>query len=203
MTRVYNGLMTKYILNSGGIRKDDDKRLEYFKELVGHQEEPKVLVCLFAMPREEWEVKYPEYKAWVLEVAPSAEVLLAMPSKFEQQVEWSEGIYIHGGDDHLASYWLSKYELAKLFEGKTIAANSAGSISLSMHGWSADWRNCVDGMGLLPIKFIAHYKSDSYTSNDPRGPIDWEAAKDSLAAHGDADLPLHALEEGDYIVVET
>ena len=59
----------------------------------------------------------------------------------------------------------------------------------------------MDGLGILPIKFIPHYKSN-WGSDDPRGSIDWEAALRELEEYGDASLPIHALEEGEYIVIE-
>ena len=36
--------------------------------------------------------------------------------------------------------------------------------------------------------------------DDPRGPIDWGKAHEELAEFGDKNLPIHALEEGDFIV---
>jgi hypothetical protein len=60
----------------------------------------------------------------------------------------------------------------------------------------------MDGLGILPMKFIAHYKS-SYGGNDPRGPIDWDKAYSELSKYGDTSLPIHALEEGHFIVIKT
>jgi len=54
---------------------------------------------------------------------------------------------------------------------------------------------------MLPIKFIAHYKS-SYGETSPRGPIDWKKAYDELSKYGDTSLPIHALEKGHYVVIE-
>ena len=53
----------------------------------------------------------------------------------------------------------------------------------------------------MPIKFIPHYNSN-YGVDDPRGPIDWQKAKDELAKYGDKALPIYALEEGDFVVFE-
>ncbi|EKE21485.1 MAG: hypothetical protein ACD_7C00216G0001 [uncultured bacterium] len=59
----------------------------------------------------------------------------------------------------------------------------------------------MDGLGILPIKFIPHYKS-SYGEDDPRGSIDWESAYKELEGCGNKSLPIHALEEGNFIVIE-
>lgn len=59
----------------------------------------------------------------------------------------------------------------------------------------------MDGMGILPIKFIAHFNSE-YGITDPRGPIDWKIAKIELENFGDRNLPVYALEEGEFEVFE-
>jgi hypothetical protein len=60
----------------------------------------------------------------------------------------------------------------------------------------------MDGMGILPIKFIPHYNS-AYGSDDPyRGRIDWKQAKNELMHYGDESLPIYAVEEGDFVVFE-
>ena len=68
--------------------------------------------------------------------------------------------------------------------------------------YTCDWRSCRKGFALLPIKFIAHYQS-AFGDGDPiRGPIDWQKAYDELRAYGDTTLPIHALKEGEFIVME-
>ncbi|MDQ5886118.1 MAG: hypothetical protein QG628_515 [Patescibacteria group bacterium] len=126
---------------------------------------------------------------------------LAIPDSFIEQCHNADVIYIHGGDDHLLHYWMSKYNLIDIFKDKVVAANSASSDMLSAHYWTCDWRQCADGFGILPIKFIPHYQS-AFGANDPRGPIDWEKAKQELAEYGDKALPLHALKEGEFKIFE-
>lgn len=82
-----------------------------------------------------------------------------------------------------------------------MAASSAGSDALVDSFWTCDWRKPLKGLGILPIKFIPHYKSD-YGTDDPRGVIDWKVAMDELKVFSDETLPIHALEEGDFIVLE-
>ena len=57
------------------------------------------------------------------------------------------------------------------------------------------------GPTYLPIKFIAHYKSD-YGADDPRGAIDWEKGYNNLKNFGNKTLPIHALKEGEYVIIE-
>jgi hypothetical protein len=197
--------LTKYIVNSGGIKHDPRLKKKYHHEAArGLGENPRFLLCNFAQMREDWEAKFPGYSAAIAEdmpkdVQPSFE--LAMPANFEEQCKHADVIYFHGGDDHLLQYWMKQYDLPTLFRNKVVATSSASSNMLATHYWTCDWRECGDGLAILPIKFIPHYESD-FGHDDPRGPIDWQKAYDELAQYGDTSLPIHALTEGRFIVVE-
>lgn len=197
--------MTRYLLNSGGLKNNSEKAGKFNQEIVkGLGNSPRVLFCFFASPREDWEEKFTKYSTRFLEsmnanVKPKLE--LASPDQFENQLKNSDALIIHGGDDDLLLSRLKQYNLLKLWEGKTVVGSSAGSNILVKHFWTCDWRQVKDGLGILPIKFIPHYKS-SYGETDPRGPIDWTKAYNELAGYGDKNLPLHALEEEDFIIIE-
>ncbi len=195
--------MTKYILNSGGIRNNIEGGKNFFAEAVkGLGDSPKILICLFAYPRENWDRKFKELKENNLygeRIDPIFD--LAFPDTFEQQIKDSDIIYIYGGDDYLLQSWFKNFDIPKIWEGKVVATASASSNLLSKHFWTCDWRKCMDGFGILPIKFIPHYQS-SFGSKDSRGPIDWERAYKELESYGDTSLPIYALKEGEYVVFE-
>jgi hypothetical protein len=197
--------MTKYVLNSGGLKNNIPGAKKFMAEMLrGLGSKPKVLFCFFAEKRENWEEKFPQYQEGFTKWAPKGvrpEFELAFPATFEEQIMKSDVIYIHGGDDHLVQYWLKKFDLPKIWEGKVIATNSASTHAVSAAYWTCDWREVGEGLGILPIKTLAHYKS-SYGVDDPRGPIDWEKAKQELADYGDKSLPVYALEEGEFEVFE-
>jgi len=197
--------MTKYILNSGGLKNFPEKEKKFNKEIVKKlSKTPSILFCYFAVPREHWEEKFARHAENFLEsmdkdIKPKFE--MAMPDKFIDQIKNNDAIIIHGGDDKLLLYWLKQYNLPEIWEGKVIAGSSAGSNALVKYFWTCDWRLVMDGLGILPIKFIPHYKS-SYGQDDPRGSIDWESAYKELEEYGNKSLPIHALEEGNFIVIE-
>jgi len=197
--------MTKYIINSGGLRNNPELAKDFFAEIVkGLGKKPNILFCFFAEKRGDWEEKFTKYvdgfkKLLSKEITPSFE--LAFPDKFVKQTKRADVIYIHGGDDCLVQYWLRQFNIPKIWEGKVVATNSAGSNALSKHFWTCDWRQCMDGLDVLSIKFIAHYGSD-YGSDDPRGPIDWQKSYDDLKKFGDKTLLIYALKKGEYIVIE-
>jgi len=197
--------MTKYVINSGNVKNYPQKANNFFSEIAKDLgPKPKILLCFFAAPRELWEEKYEEdlkilphfFKTGIV---PSFK--LAFPDSFETQIKECDAIYIHGGDDHLIQFWLKKFDLPKIWEGKVIATSSAASHAISKQFWTCDWRKCLDGLGILPIKFIAHFNSE-YNLNDPRGPINWNKAYQELENYGDKNLPIYALEEGNYKVFE-
>lgn len=195
--------MTKYILNSGGTRKYPDLAKKFFAEVVkGFGDKPRILICYFAQPREDWEKHFADDKNTLFNffpegIQPIFEV--AFPDRFAEQIKNSDAVYIHGGDDHLVQYWLKRFDLPKIWEGKTVAVSSASSNALSKHFWTCDWRQNMDGLGILPIKFLAHYESD-YGNDDPRGPVAWQKGRQELEAYGETSLPVIALHEGEFQV---
>lgn len=197
--------MTKYVLNSGGIKNQPALKRKFHREIVKELgDKPKFLLCNFAQGREYWEAKFPGYSNAIAEdmpdgVKPTFE--LAVPDKFTQQCKNSGVIYFHGGDDHLIQYWMKQFDIPAIFENKVVATNSASSDMLASAYWTCDWRECQDGFGVLPIKFIPHFGSE-FGNDDPRGPIDWAKAKFELEQYSDKDLPIHALGEGEFIVIE-
>lgn len=196
--------MTKYILNSGGLKNHLEKTKRFHKEVVqGLGNSPRILFCCFAAPREHWEKKFLDHSREFLqsmddEIHPEFE--FAFPDTFEEQLKRNDAVIICDGDDHLLLSYLRNYSLPAIWKNKVVVGSSAGSDALVTAFWTCDWRQIKKGLGILPIKFISHYKSE-YGKDDPRGPIDWDAAYTELQDYED-DLPIHALEEGDYIVIE-
>lgn len=114
--------MTKYVLNSGGLRNNIPGAKRFVAELVQDLgQNPKVLFCFFAQPRELWEEKHAEFQVGFTEWLPlgiSAVFDLAFPASFAQQISESDVVYIHGGDDHLVQYWLRQFDLSKIWGGE-------------------------------------------------------------------------------------
>lgn len=128
--------MTKYVLNSGGIKNYPDRKKKFHRELVKDlNKSPKFLMCNFPQGREYWEVKFPGYCNAVKEdmpegVEPSFE--LAMPDTFVEQCKKADVIYFHGGDEHLLNYWIQQYDIPAIFKDKVVATNSASSDMLAV-----------------------------------------------------------------------
>lgn len=197
-------MATKVLLNSGGMRLNEAKSREYYLELLrGLGESPRLLICYFAQPREVWEAKFEDIQGTISRLladdALKPKLELAMPDTFKQQVVSSDAIHIPGGDDHLVQYWLAKYDIKKLFKNKSVGGSSAGANALALASWTCDWRTSIEGLGLVNVAFIPHYNSKLYAEDDPRGPIDWELAKHSLADYAPT-LEIYSPEESDFVV---
>lgn len=196
--------MIKYILNSGSVSRYQDKHRAFLAEIVKNLgKSPKILLCFFAQKREDWEQAFIDKTESLRQIMPKGlkvDFTMAMPEDFVNQVKDNDAIIIFGGDDHLVMHWLGQYDLPKLFKDKVVAASSAGSNALVKYFWTCDWRQCMDGLGLVDIKFLSHYNSD-YGQIDPRGPVNWESGKKELENYKEK-LPIYALEEGEYIIIK-
>ncbi len=197
-------MMTKYVMNSGGLKSQPKAAKAYFAELLdGLGNEPKLLWCFFATLPDDPEVRFEKYTKLFKDYYPKGVYPLnenATVENFAEQVAVADAIYLHGGSTKPLYDILKQYDLSKFFAGKNIGTTSASSMVLSKHFWGCDRREPGDGLGTFPIKFLAHYKSD-YGATDQSGAIDWEAAYEELAQYGDTSLPMHALKEGEFIVM--
>jgi hypothetical protein len=197
--------MTKYILNSGGLKANTERSKAYFAELLeGLGNKPKLLWCFFATLPDDCEVRFERYtKLFESRMPENVHPLNenARVESFEEQVKKADAIYLHGGRIAPLYEILEKYDIAQLFAGKSVGTNSASSMVLAEAAWSCDEREATKGLGFFPFKYLAHYQSD-YGADDPRGPINWDQAYKDLEEFGDVNLPMHALKEGEFIIIK-
>jgi hypothetical protein len=87
-------------------------------------------------------------------------------------------------------------EWINFLEGKTVAGTSAGGDALSRYYYGLDDKEMREGLGLVPLKFIPHFKSDYHGWE-----FDWDKAYNELKAYKE-DLPILALAEGQFEIRE-
>jgi len=190
----------KFILVGGYPHKAEDGGKAFAEELVkGFRHPVKILECLFARPRDNWDKAYAEDKEFFTALLPDNELefQLALPEKFREQVKWADAIYIRGGASEAVLLELQKQSEGweKELEGKTLAGSSAGAHAISKYYYGLDDLKIGEGLGLLPLKVIVHYRSNY---NAPK--IDWDKAEQELKDYKE-DLELIKLPEGGFKVI--
>ena len=192
--------MTKYILVGGYPRKAPDGGKAFAEELVkGFSEPIKVVECLFARPRNNWEKAYEEDKEFFMKhlSGKQVEFQMAVPEKFLDQVKWAHAIYVRGGtsEAQLIAFANQSGDWRKELDGKTLAGSSAGADVIAKYYYGLDDLKLGEGLGLVAVKVIPHWRSDYNAPN-----VDWDKALAELKSYKEA-LPILTLREGESRVI--
>lgn len=191
--------MTKYILVGGYPRKAADGGKAFAEELVkGFKGPVKILLCFFARSKEDWEQNMIDDQAFFKNHLNQKQLIfkIAEPDNFIEQIKWADAVYIRGGRVDSLFHLLKECKgWEKKLEGKTLAGSSAGAYAIAKYNYNLDTPKINEGLNLLPIKVLVHYKSDYNTPN-----IDWDKALEELKNYKE-DLPIHALKEGEFVVI--
>lgn len=192
--------MTKYILVGGYPRKAPDGGKALAEEMVRDFEDPvKFLICYFARPRIQWEVNMVEDRLFFGGhlSGKKIEYQMAQVDTFVEQLHWANVVYIRGGTSATLLERLSECPgWGKELAGKTIAGSSAGAMALAKYDYNLDTLEFDEGLGLVPVKILVHYRSNYNAPN-----VDWDKAEVELKNYKE-DLPLVALREGEFKVFE-
>lgn len=193
--------MTKYILAGGYIHKAKDGGKAFCEELVKgiDKKSVKILDCMFARPRDSWEDKIKEDNNLFSKFIKDFELELALPEKFTEQVKNSDVIFLRGGyTQQLFDLLNQDISWVKELDGKVLAGTSAGAEVIAKYYYVLSTPRTGDGFGLLPIKFISHWKSVFF--DDSRQDINWERAIKELKNYKE-DLPIYTLTEGEFKII--
>lgn len=191
--------MTKYILVGGYPKRAQDGGKALAEEMVkGFTEPVRFLVCYFARPEDQWEANFTDDKEFFAKELPgtSIEFKIATVKDFIEQLQWANVLYIRGGSMEPLYERLGKNPgWEKNLDGKTVAGSSAGAHALTKYNHKLDTPEIGEGLGLLPVKVLVHYRSDYNAPN-----IDWDAAYEQLKVYKE-DLPLYTLAEGEFVIL--
>lgn len=106
------------------------------------------------------------------------------------QIKSADVIYLRGGETEMLKEMLSKIKnLSELWQGKIVAASSAGVYVLSKYYYTNSKDDIYEGFGILPIKTFCHYaeeKSDKL---------------EKLKKYGE-DLKVYAIPEEKFFIIE-
>ena len=105
-------------------------------------------------------------------------------------------IFIQGGVPYQFYLTLNNDERwVNELEGKTLVGTSGGADIIVKYYGVGKTLNIGEGLGLVPIKFIPHWKSDYGDGLT----IDWDSLLEKLKLYKE-DLAVHTLREGEFVV---
>ena len=193
-------MATKFILIGGRAwRAKDGGRAFCLEATNGLDNDIKILICMFAEPEEKWMKKLEENRSGFRSNLPDRDlkIELADPGIFTEQVKEFDIVFFYGGRTSRLLQKLKPINDWKDFlNNKTIIGTSAGALAISGYGFDCDENAVIEGLNLLPVKVIPHYNSDYNKPN-----IDWDNAYAELKAYKE-ELPIYALGEGEFVVIE-
>jgi peptidase E len=188
--------MTKYILIGGRIHKAQDGGKAFCEELSnGVEHQPiKILDCLFARPEDSWGERFKQDQEFFSSNMRDVEIELASAESFVEQIKNADVLVFQGGKPRdLMAVLETTGDWQKEIQGKVIAGSSGGADALCKYYGVGRTGNVGEGLGLLPIKFLPHWKSD-YSEGVI---IDWDAVLEKLKSHKE-NLEVVVLAEGEF-----
>lgn len=154
--------MVKFLLHGGYTNYRNKDNNDFYKEMTtGFSGDVRVLINCFARDEKQVVEKVKRHKERLLlhGVNKKLEFKVANLEEFDDQIRWSDVIYIDGGDTFQLVKKLSfSRNLEKLFEGKVVGGSSAGVYVLAKYFYSNDVGRIGKGLGILNIKAYCHYE---------------------------------------------
>ncbi len=158
--------MTKYILHGGHTRIRNEKNKIFFNEITkGLENGANILLIYFAKEKEKHQELYEDDKLNFKDNCGKKELsfILATEENFIEEIKKANAVYMRGGDTFKLLNFLKKFpEFNKLIKDKVVAGSSAGAYVLAEYFYTHTLDSVEEGLGILPIKVIAHY-SDGET----------------------------------------
>jgi peptidase E len=198
--------MTKFILHGGMVKLPSANNDNFFREILqAVLESPRILLILFASPKEKWADKEDGYKNKFLDQADGRKIDILVADEdldiLIQQVVWSNVLYIGGGDDLILQRQLEKIpDFEKMIKNKVVAGSSAGALVLAKYYYDNDYDKIYEGLGILPIKIITHYSTPENPSPTKAYPPN-EDKRQELENYKEK-LPVYAIPETEFVVVD-
>ncbi|MFA5127493.1 MAG: Type 1 glutamine amidotransferase-like domain-containing protein [Patescibacteria group bacterium] len=187
--------MTKYILHGGETSRPTSDNKQFFIGITSDLNNKATILCVyFARTKEKWPAMLEQDKINFSSASRQKNLNVTMAddelNNFAEQIKQADVIYLRGGDTDTLKIILNKMKnLDELWRGKIVAASSAGVYVLSKYYYSNSKDNIGDGLGILPIKSICHYKEEKSDKLE------------RLKKHGE-DLPVYAIPEEKFFIVE-
>lgn len=158
-------MKTKFILHGGftpGNQQEDNS--SFYKEILKDApEKARVLIVPFAKDHERISATTSRVIGEFNSNKDKKELdfEVANEESFLEQIKSADVIYFQGGTTLKLLEVLKKFpEMKDLLTGKTVAGESAGANVFGEFFFSPSANGAFEGLGILPIKIIPHYKKE-------------------------------------------
>jgi peptidase E len=195
---------SKFILTGGFSEKALDGGMGYCLEATkGIKGSINILECTFSLPIDKWENVVEKDKILFSKWVPDREIVfsIASPDEFIDQISNTDILILRGGSTQLLLEVLKKVDgFRKSLINKVVVGQSAGAYVLAKKFLQVSYSGKIslgDGLGILPIKVVAHYRSDFYPKKFGEK-FSWEKV-DCLLSQDDDSLEIVKLKEGEFL----
>ncbi len=192
--------MEKFIISGGYYQKASDKGKALCDEMIYevNAQPIKILDCLFGRPKDTWNKKFSSDKDFFSKHIPGVVVEIALTEKFINQINNNDILFFQGSRPEDMIRVLDDIpDWHNHLSGKVIVASSGAASMLSRYfgvGKSSSGSPRLgEGLGILPIKFIPHWRSDHGTNFM----ADWDGLYQKLLDHKE-DLEVVTLSDGEF-----
>jgi hypothetical protein len=189
----YTKTMT-FILLGGRIYSAKDGGKAFCDEILQRvtSRPVRVLDCLFARPESEWVERFGEDGKFFEQHSSEFEITLAKSGMFVEQVENADVVFFQGGIPKVLIGALEKEDgWREALQDKIVVGSSGGADVLCQYYGVGKTGRVGEGLGLIPVKFIPHWKNDES--------FDWDTLLENLKNYGE-DLETVVLREGEFKV---
>jgi peptidase E len=164
--------MTTYILHGGFTKVQNELNTNFYKEIVRLTPDGgTILLICFARGDAEYKKACVELADRIAKYKGEKKLttICANYDNFMGQVRGADVLYLDGGDTNELLTILKKYpEITNpdTLANKTIAGSSASALVLAKYYHSSSYGGIHEGLGILPIRIICHYKSPEFDNKD-------------------------------------
>lgn len=168
--------MTTCLLHGGFTREDNELNRKFYKAFASHIPDGGTVLYVYFATKDEEEAdndkRFAEHQGFIERYAEGKRFthVQADKERFVAQLASAQAVFINGGTPvKLMTALRAVPNIRELLTGKVCAGSSSGAYALSTYYYSVTPSEGVyEGLGVLPVKVICHYESDS--SELVRGP---------------------------------
>lgn len=189
----------KFILVGGYPHKAKDGGKAFYNALVNSFSEPvKVLICLFARSKENWQNAFEQDKKNFSTniVNLKVELKIATKENFIEELKWCNSVYFRGGDIDLVPLMSQYSTWQDYLDEKTVAGSSMGAYMLSKYYFDISSNTIKNGTGITNTKIIVHWKTQLPEYSNTK----WDEGLKVLVDFKE-NLPFYKLAEGEFIEI--